>query len=459
VKRLADAVRLGDFAQVPAILDARPELVNMHMAENDEHQALHYAVFGRSPDMVRLLMRYGADARKGIYPYRQATTALTIASERGYAEIVEIIYEGEEHRRAAPATAKVEEAAESAARSAVVRGDNAWLITHNTEGKLTNRIDDSGGLLTVAVQHDQMETLKLLLDLGFDPDERVRVAGLDEVVFSQAMPLWNSAATGKLAMAELLLQRGANPNVHVYASGSPVYSAYRRQQWAMVDLLKRYGGVVDPVTIGLFHQKELARQMLADEAEGRLPAGILERENVSENLLRGAADGGDPEIVQTALPGVDWSREDERWYWILMQAVWAANPECFGLILQRCDPNLRHPGFGRTLLDDVAALGGQQTAGASPVLAAMLLEAGAKINERDDILKSTPLGWACRWGRNQLVKFLLERGADPVEADAEPWATPQAWAEKRGHTDILNILRSFLRPSGDVAGNVSSEVL
>ena len=39
VKRLADAVRAGDIAQVRAMLTARPELVNMDMAENDEHRA------------------------------------------------------------------------------------------------------------------------------------------------------------------------------------------------------------------------------------------------------------------------------------------------------------------------------------------------------------------------------------------------------------------------------------
>ena len=61
-----------------------------------------------------------------------------------------------------------------------------------------------------------------------------------------------------------------------------------------------------------------------------------------------------------------------------------------------------------------------------------LLERGARMDVRDDILKSTPLGWACRWGRVSVAKALLERGADPVEADAEPWARPRAWAEKKG---------------------------
>jgi ankyrin repeat protein len=141
-----------------------------------------------------------------------------------------------------------------------------------------------------------------------------------------------------------------------------------------------------------------------------------------------------------ALEGVDWPADDDRWYWILMQAVWAASQETFDLILRRCDANLRHPRFGRTILHDVAALGGKETAEKSPDLAALLLDAGARVNERDDILKSTPLGWACRWGRIPLVRFLLERGADAVEEDAEPWATPRAWAEKMGHSAILTIL-------------------
>jgi hypothetical protein len=49
----------------------------MDMAENNEYRALHYAVLARSPEMVQILMEYGADARKGVYPHREATSALT----------------------------------------------------------------------------------------------------------------------------------------------------------------------------------------------------------------------------------------------------------------------------------------------------------------------------------------------------------------------------------------------
>ena len=60
----------------------------------------------------------------------------------------------------------------------------------------------------------------------------------------------------------------------------------------------------------------------------------------------------------------------------------------------------------------------------------MLLDHGARLDLRDDLLKSTPLGWACRWGRKELVELLIARGAPVNEPDAEPWATPRAWAEK-----------------------------
>ena len=65
---------------------------------------------------------------------------------------------------------------------------------------------------------------------------------------------------------------------------------------------------------------------------------------------------------------------------------------------------------------------------------------GATMDRRDDILNSTPLGWACRWGRLQLVRLLLEYGADREETNSEPWARPRSWALKLGHDDIVSAL-------------------
>jgi len=70
-----------------------------------------------------------------------------------------------------------------------------------------------------------------------------------------------------------------------------------------------------------------------------------------------------------------------------------------------------------------------------------LLDAGARWDIRENLLRSTPLGWACRWGRVECVRLLLQRGADPIEADADPWARPISWATKITHDAVLALLR------------------
>ena len=67
---------------------------------------------------------------------------------------------------------------------------------------------------------------------------------------------------------------------------------------------------------------------------------------------------------------------------------------------------------------------GRDSTGDAIGFATAVLDAGGRLDIRDDLLKSTPLGWACRWGLADLVKLFLDRGADPVELDAKPWATP-----------------------------------
>ncbi len=85
-----------------------------------------------------------------------------------------------------------------------------------------------------------------------------------------------------------------------------------------------------------------------------------------------------------------------------------------------------------TLLHEMARIGDVRKA-------QLLLEHGADIDAVDDEFKSTPLGFAVRWGRRSTVEFFLERGADPERAGAE-WATPRAWAAKKGRRGIQNLL-------------------
>src|SRR5277367_2565974 len=99
IARFAEAVRSGGLVQVRSMLASRAELVGLDMSANDEHRAIHYAVLRRDPAMVRLLMEAGADARKGIFPHRAATTPLALARDREYLDIVAVIEEEEQRRR------------------------------------------------------------------------------------------------------------------------------------------------------------------------------------------------------------------------------------------------------------------------------------------------------------------------------------------------------------------------
>jgi hypothetical protein len=325
-------------------------------------------------------MRHGADARQGIHPHRDATAAWTLAREREFEEIVAIIEEEERKRggRETEETPQAEAFGDEELRAAVASGDIEWLRAKHAEGTLVNPIRwDGGGLLTVAVRNNRPDMLRLLLDFGFDPDERVSSGEGDWIAYSQGFPLWYCAALGRREMAVTLLERGASPNVHVDSSGSAVYSAYSHKQWEMVDLLRRHGGVVSADIAAIYRQTDLARQMVEDEARWVLPEGIVPPGKLAEEMLRFGAMGGDPEIVRMALERIDWPRDDPRWFRHLTEALsfwhhipwlYAGNKEfdrgtylpCFHLVLERRDPNVIG-GFNRTALHEVAAMGDHVT--------------------------------------------------------------------------------------------------
>ena len=416
-KQLVDAVRTGDIARVDAMLRRRPELVNMDMG-GDERRAIHYAVVTRSPAMTRLLMQHGADARKGVYPHREATAALTLAIEHEYDDIVAIIRTEEARQRTEAPSVDVAE----------LRSDTGVAVL-------------DAGPLSAAVMQNRPDELARLLDLGMDPDERTRVGGMDEIVFSAGGPLLLCVEQRNRRMAELLLARGADPNANVYTAGSPLFRAYASKAADFVELLESHGGRLDAISAGFACQTGVARQLLADEAAGQLRAdAVTPGGTVAEDLIWTAAGGGDAEIVKMALERIDWPRTDTRWGWPLWQAFACDGGidrglACFRLLLERADPNVS--GRGQTILHTVMARGEPKHL----PFAELLLNHGARTDIRDELLESTPLGWACRWGHVHFVKLLLARGADPVERDAPAWATPAAWARRMNHRHVLKLLQ------------------
>jgi ankyrin repeat protein len=339
--------------------------------------------------------------------------------------------------------------------AAVVLGDTDWLCSRHVDGQLTNRIEDSGGLLRIAVTHDRPDILTLLLDWGFDADERIRFThGDEDVTSSWGMALQAAVALDRYEMATALLERGADPNASIYASGDPVSAAYEHRNSRMIALLEKHGGSPTAGSVGANGSVELARQVIAGEAPCRTEGPDA---SVAEELLSGATRAGRVDLVRLALEHIAWTRNDPRWFWHLEQTLrhdtetspesWDESPHLtsFRLLLDRCDPNLRgrptdRQQFGLTTLHNIVARGNLPAA-ERVTFAMAALDKGARLDIRDHLLKSTPLGWACRWGHDALVELFLARGASPIEPDAEAWATPLAWAKRGGQGEIEARLR------------------
>jgi ankyrin repeat protein len=302
------------------------------------------------------------------------------------------------------------------------------------------------GLLSLSVKHGHIEMVRRLLELGADVDERTLLEQLEQPVVSWGLPLWSAASDNQYEIAEVLLDHGADPNANVYASGWPLGRAWNHEDGRLKNLLIARGAKLQPYMVSSTHNIEEAKRLLAEDSS----------EELAQELLWSAADSGCPKIVALALQKIDWPPDDGRWHWILIQPVRGATAdhasraghfECMRLLLKRgVDANISR--YGQTVLHFAAAYRGSVSDEDRALFAAMLIDHGASLSRRDDLLKSTPLGWACRWGRRKLAELLIARGAPVVEPDAEPWATPSAWASKMKHADLVEIIRSAVLPRG-----------
>lgn len=442
VHRLRDAMMTGGEEAVIAVFESEPALADMCPPDGVTmlHRAAQYGLLR----VARWLLDHGADVNKPSQPdfWRwKGRTPLEFA-------VWEFAADSDRSAREAIAALLIERGAELTPLAAAALGHWDYLAScplESLQGK---------AVLQAAVRGDRPDVLRRLLERGLDPNERMQLGQLEDQTFSSGGPLLEAVNTGRIDMARLLLSRGADPNASVYTAGSATGAAYNggsprthAPDQAMIDLMVEHGGWIDASAVGYLRNVELARRMLQGEIDPHPESGTFSGEKVAEQILWGGASGRSAEIVRMALERIDWPRDDPRWFWLLWRPLpghrdldeveQADSRATFRLILDRCDPNLQAPESGQTMLHEVIA----RDHGVGVALATMLLDTGARTDIRDEFLKSTPLGWACRWGRVALVELLLARGADPIEAGAEPWATPLAWAERRRHAEIASILR------------------
>jgi ankyrin repeat protein len=458
-RRLHEAVQKGDLGAVRALLARRPEIVDLlrEGPSGFEIRAIHIAVMARDVEMTRLLLEAGADTRDGIWPNRDATGPRTIAEERGYDEIVSLMTAQEEQRGARSVNAH--DGVHGLRDAMMTGGEEAVIAVFESEPALADMCPPDGvTMLHRAAQYGLLRVARWLLDHGADVNKPSqpdfwRWKGRTPLEFA----VWEFAAdsdrSAREAIAALLIERGAELTPLAaaalgrwdYLASCPLDSLQGKGLLQAAvrgdrpDVLRRL------LERGLDPNERMQLGQIEDQTFSS--GGMFSGEKVAEQILWSGASGRTVEIVRMALDRIDWPRDDPRWFWMLWRplpghqdlndAEQVDSSATFRLILERCDPNLRAGESGQTMLHEVIA----RDHGVGVSLATMLLDAGARTDARDEFLNSTPLGWACRWGRMELVKLLLARGADPIEPEAEPWATPLAWAERRQHSGIAAILR------------------
>ena len=170
--------------------------------------------------------------------------------------------------------------------------------TRHAERPLTNVIDwDSGGLLTLAATAISARSSSCCWSSDSILTNACGGARGRTLRIRRDIHCGTAPRPARRTLPNCCCERGASPNVHVDSSGSPVYAAYSHRQRAMVDLLKRYGGVVTPDIVGLYRETALAEDLLAGRTvvpDGTVPHG----RSLEDYLLEYALSGGAAEIVR-----------------------------------------------------------------------------------------------------------------------------------------------------------------
>ncbi|HCL28951.1 MAG TPA: hypothetical protein DIC52_10990 [Candidatus Latescibacteria bacterium] len=299
---LSAAAERGDVEEVRRILAEAPELAHQDTASNDEHQVLHYAVYGNQLEVVKLLLEAGADPLKGIYPHREATSPRAMAYDRDLNPIVEAIDAHLAERRGTSDPGR--DLGEAAAR-----GDGARVtaLLDADPTALEARDDRGRTALHRAVQGAELDLVLMLLDRGADID--VEDAAGRRPLQSALDHGWkvpDDEYSKYTAVAGLLVDRGARCDLWA-AAGLGDVADVRERLAAGTESANGSGGKGAPLTVAAFRgHTEVVTVLLEASAD---PDATFSIEVAGEQIeQRGepmwlAANRGHLSVVQALLSG------------------------------------------------------------------------------------------------------------------------------------------------------------
>jgi ankyrin repeat protein len=418
---VASAIRQRDQSKVKNLLDTDPQL--LHAGDERGNQPIHWAAMTRQLDMIDELLARGADinARRpdgahpiqltnGDYHFRgwrdvpqdwPTKPAQVLAHLRARGAYVDIC--------TAASTGDLERVRKFIVEDPASANRNAEYVTYYIP---------SGTPLKNAAARGHLEIVKLLLESGADPNLA------EPGIAPHGHALYSAVANKHHEIARLLLEHGAYVNPEVESSADALSRAISNSDQPMIELLCSYGAS-RAVHLLAYHGDIqtaaavfAANPALADDPEALANAAGEGQEGFVRLMLRYWPD------LPQRLTFPAWS-------------VGAKTRELNELLFQH-GMNPSQPDWLRiTPLHQFARKGDVETA-------RIFLEHGADLHARDEDLCSTPLGWAAKFGKTNMVELLLKHGAQPNLPDDLPdlaWATPLAWAMRRGHAEIVDLLK------------------
>ncbi len=424
---LRSAIVSRDRVAVRTVVQNRPDL--LQTADALGNGPLHWSIITRQLDLLSLLVESGAPleamradgqtplllAANGAqdYWYRETRDRSHPSLRNTWIMVGQLLALGAQYSFSVAAAAGDQERVEL-----LLREDQ-------TENLARNLNSARRSPLSFAAREGHAHLVRLLLAHGADPNQ-------PEDGAPHGLALFNACSRNHQQVATILLEHGANPNAGFDSSGCclTICEVYHgRQAKPLQTLLRKYGATTPPyaMTTRQLEQALRENEPVVQHAEflGHAMAHCNAR-------LLDAYLEADPALPQRlASCGLAYPR----------------SPALIRKLLDRgLDPN-QADWLGRTLLHACAANGDH-------TIAAVLLDAGADANAREDEFSGTPLATAVRVAARhppsdetlqrrqwRMMRCLRKYHAAIHLPDDPPWATPTAWALKHGRDDLVAWLK------------------
>lgn len=354
--------------------------------------------------------------------------------------------------------------------AACVFGLEDIVAKFDREPDALNKTNNYGqSALCLAIENQKFDVVKALLSRRFPADlNHLNIKAVQQFedydsakppeIILYATPLQCAASTGRLDIAEYLVDAGAQINSVAGYFGSPLQAAALKGHQSIVTMLLGRGA--EPNNQGGFHG----------------------------NALQAAAIGRHSDVINTLLENKPAARVDTpggHYGSALMAAVCSGNIEVvWALLEEKANPNIMSKTYGKplekasmhrshkeivSLLLDNGATADLLSRGSGvhmlhraalydmTDLAAYCLDNKAKIDvvttqgpiyprKYNDFARDmSPLAFACAEGHTNMAGFLLDRGA-PFEVD-RPHAALLWTAAYQGHAGVVNLLINRFRAS------------